>query len=329
MRERISERQAVYQTALSAHQAGINVIPVHADGSKRPALAGWRVYQQRQVTSGELERWFCASERGIAVVTGEVSGNLEALDIDSPATYQAWLARVQENDLLRVLYERIARGYLEATPAGGRHLLYRCATIGRNLALARKPLMESRRYSTLIETRGTGGLLIIAPSGGSVHPRGKPYRLLCGGITQVATITPGERDQLHALARAFDESSLRLRAKETRPRQFVQGISEPRALRPGDLFNQLASWDEILCPHGWVPVRMASGAVQWRRPGKTGPGISATTNYAERDLLYVFSTATAFEPERSYTKFAAYALLEYRGDFAAAARALVEQGYVP
>jgi hypothetical protein len=61
---------------------------------------------------------------------------------------------------------------------------------------------------------------------------------------------------------------------------------------------------------------------QWRRPGKRGPGISATTNYAGNGLLYVFSTATIFEPERGYTKFTAYALLEHGGDFAAAARSL-------
>jgi hypothetical protein len=61
----------------------------------------------------------------------------------------------------------------------------------------------------------------------------------------------------------------------------------------------------------------------WRRPGKIGPGISATTNYGGSHLLYVFSTnAAPFEPDTAYTPFAAYALLEHRGDFTAAARAL-------
>lgn len=315
---------ALYRTALCAHQAGMNVIPVRADGSKRPALTGWRIYQQRRVSADEIARWFGASEQGIAVVTGEISGNLEALDIDSPVTYQAWLARLREDAMLHSLYERVARGYLEATPSGGRHLLYRCPVVGRNLALARKPLPEAQRYSTLIETRGTGGLLIIAPSDGRVHPDGKPYTLLCGGITQVATITPEERDQLHALARTFDETPVKIRREEeTWYKQPVELADHPR---PGDLFNHSASWEEILRPHGWVLVHTVNGAGQWRRPGKRGPGISATTNYAGRDLLYVFSTATIFEPERSYTKFAAYTLLEHGGDFSAAARTLVEDG---
>lgn len=315
----------IYHTALSAHQAGINVIPVRADGSKRPALAGWRIYQQRPVTPGELAHWFRASARGIAVVTGEISGNLEALDIDSPQTYRAWLARVWEDRALRSLYERLASGYLEATPAGGRHLLFRCSTIGRNQVLARRALAGTQRYQTLIETRGTGGLLIIAPSGGRVHPAGKPYVLLYGGIGQVTTITPEERDQLLALARTFDETPLIVR--EERSVYRLTGTSDHQ--RPGDLFNQRATWEEILSPHGWRLVRVINGAGQWRRPGKRGPGISATTNYAGHDLLYVFSTATPFEPERAYTKFAAYTLLEHQGDFGRAARTLAGERFEP
>ncbi len=315
----------IYRTALSAHHAGINVIPVRADGSKRPALAGWRIYQQRHVTPGELEHWFRASARGIAVVTGEISGNLEALDIDSPQTYRAWLARVRTDSVLRLLYERVASGYLEATPAGGRHLLYHCPEIGRNQVLARRALVGTQRYQTLIETRGTGGLLIIAPSGGRVHPQGKPYVLLYGGIGQVATVTPQERAQLLDLARTFDEVPLSVREERAVYRLAVA----PDQQRPGDLFNQRATWEEILSPHGWKRVRTINGAGQWRRPGKKGPGISATTNYADHDLLYVFSTATLFEPERAYTKFAAYTLLEHHGDFGQAARTLAEEGFEP
>ncbi|MCR4338771.1 MAG: YfjI family protein, partial [Gemmatimonadaceae bacterium] len=57
-------------------------------------------------------------------------------------------------------------------------------------------------------------------------------------------------------------------------------------------------------------------------------GISATTNYHDSDLLYVFSTSVAeFTPEEGYSKFRAYALLNHGGDFTAAARALKAEGY--
>ena len=317
----------LYQTAMQAQQAGINVIPMRTDGSKRPALKNWRIYQQRLVTPGEVNQWFRAHTWGLAVVTGVISGNLEALDIDSSETYQIWLTRLQKSVSLKPLYERIAQGYLEATPDGGRHLLYRCEAVGRNQKLARRPLTEIHGYQTLIETRGTGGLLIIAPSRGQVHPSGKPYRLLHGSIAEVTVITPAERSQLLTFARTFDETPAPLH--EDRPDYSPATRRDPLTLRPGDLFNQLASWDEILSPHGWTLAHTIDGSGQWRRPGKRGPGISATTNYRGSELLYVFSTSTLFEAERGYTKFTAYALLEHGGDFLAAARALVAEGYVP
>lgn len=325
------ELSVLYQTALSCYRAGINVLPIRADGSKCPALKGWRIYQQRRTTPGEIHQWFHRAERGLAIVTGNISGGLEALDIDSRETYQAWLDRVRDDPIVRPLYERIVGGYLEATPDGGRHLLYRCEGVGRNQALARKPLAGEQGYQTLIETRGNGGILIIAPSGGHVHPSGKPYRLLSGGVTRIATITSGERSLLLTLARTFDETPLKIR--EERASYMVTSggqhthTAEGQTMRPGDLFNQSARWEDILCPHGWRLVRKVNEVGQWRRPGKKGPGISATTNYAGNDLLYVFSTSTIFEPERGYTKFTAYTVLEHAGDFSAAARALVEAGY--
>lgn len=62
----------------------------------------------------------------------------------------------------------------------------------------------------------------------------------------------------------------------------------------------------------------------WRRPGKT-TGVSATTNVHDSDLLWVFSSSTAFTPARSYDRFGAYAVLDHGGDHAAAA--LAARGY--
>jgi hypothetical protein len=65
----------------------------------------------------------------------------------------------------------------------------------------------------------------------------------------------------------------------------------------------------------------------WTRPGKRA-GVSATVNFSGKDNLYIFSTnASPFEPEKSYSKFGAYALLKHANDFTAAARALAAAGY--
>ena len=66
----------------------------------------------------------------------------------------------------------------------------------------------------------------------------------------------------------------------------------------------------------------------WRRPGKEGRGGSATTNYADSDLLSVFSSnAQPFQDGHAYGKFAAYALLNHQGDCRRAAKALRHHGY--
>jgi len=103
-------------------------------------------------------------------------------------------------------------------------------------------------------------------------------------------------------------------------------------LRPGDDYNARASWEEILEPAGWTAVVRRGDVVFWRRPGKTGRTWSATTGHCRSatgdPLLHVFSAnATPFEPEKSYSRFAAYTLLCHSGDYKAAARALAGKGY--
>jgi hypothetical protein len=329
VQQRPAERQSyLYHTAIVVSEAGISILPIRADGSKQPSLAEWKVYQQRRASRSELDRWFQLPGLGLAMITGEVSGNLEALDFDCRAVYDAWLSKVQRDPRIHDLYERIAWGYLEATPAGGRHLLYRCSEIAGNQKLARKPVEGGQKYKTLIETRGEGGLIIVAPSRGSVHPSGKPYMLLRGGAATITTITPQERSLLFSLARTFDQVATPAPLSPSSASPAKAFGSANCSARPGDRFNRLASWEEVLSPHGWELVRIVGEEGQWRRPGKDSPSISATTNWQGSDLFYVFSTSTAFEPERGYSKFAAYALLNFQGDFSAAAKALVKQGYL-
>jgi hypothetical protein len=79
----------------------------------------------------------------------------------------------------------------------------------------------------------------------------------------------------------------------------------------------------VLEQHGWVRVK---GGVNeyWRRPGKA-TGWSATL---KDGVFYVFSAnAGPFEPNRAYSPFAVYTLLEHGGDWSRAASALRAQGY--
>jgi putative DNA primase/helicase len=172
----------------------------------------------------------------------------------------------------------------------------------------------------LIETRGEGNYIIVAPSGGNVHSTKRPYHLLSGGFDTIPVLSVEERNTLFALARRFDEMPKR----ELVDRAPTSGHRAGH--RPGDAWAKQTSWKEILEPHGWAYIRTDKDITYWRRPGKNR-GVSAATGWSEADTLKVYSTSTVFDADTTYTKFAAYCLLEHNSDWGAATKALVERGF--
>lgn len=101
--------------------------------------------------------------------------------------------------------------------------------------------------------------------------------------------------------------------------------------RPGDDFNARATNEDtaqILEAHGWRVTRSTSPRWKAKRPGKNGPGISATIGHYGPGILRVFtSSAAPFEAARAYKPFGVLALLDFGGDFKATARALGKRGF--
>jgi hypothetical protein len=324
----------VLEAALAGRAAGLCVIPPSQDGSKAP-FGPWKHYQEVRPTSDEIVGWYTngSTRTGVGVICGRVSGGLEMLEFEGRAVEEGLhkdFLNAAKGAGLADLLGRIIGGYMERTPSGGIHLLYRCSEVEGNQKLARRPARDEElaedpndRVKVLIETRGEGGFVIVAPSHGQVHPSGRSWQLCQGGFADIATISPEERAELLTLARAFDRMPKPTAAK-------APSGTEPRpdeGRRPGDDFNAQATWSEILEPHGWAYLFTASdGNQHWRRPGKA-IGTSATVSDDGAGCLYVFSSSTPFEPETAYTRFAAYAVLNHSGDFGAAARSLVERGY--
>ena len=313
--------------ALRLNAAGIVPLPVRTDGSKAPGLYTWKAYQETHPTVDDLCTWFGGtSTDGIGVLTGAISGGLEMVELEGRAMQEGALTLLQGYALdngAGELLARIVTGYSETTPSGGLHLLYKVnGEVRRNTKLAR-----TLDRQVLAESRGEGGFVVVAPSFGRSHPTGEPWYMRAGSIETIATITEDERELLWSLLAMLDEEPMR----DTLAEQITAGgiLGTVAGLRPGDDFCERATWDEILTPHGWTRhARMGSG-YSWRKPDKSGIGISATTGQSADgvDRLYVFSTSTAFESERPYNKFAAYALLEHGNDYSAAAAALAAKGY--
>ena len=310
--------------ALAAHEAGLCVLPPKGNGMKAP-LVPWTTYQHRRSTPDEIRRWYAQGRTGIGVVLGDTSGGLELLEFDDVLAYRHFTS-IADKAGIGDLVERIEAGYLEESP-NGIHWLYRCSQIEGNTKLARRPKNPDEmehpgdKVKVLIETRGEGGFAIIAPTHGDVHPSGRPYKLLRGSYATIATITPEEREALFELARTLDSMPRReQRAAET----LAQRPNPDDGERPGDWFNRTTTWAQVLEPHGWTWLFEHNGEAYWRRPGKSD-GQSATTNYAGNDTLKVFSSSTPFDTETTYTRFAAYAVLEHNGDYTAAAKALADE----
>jgi Bifunctional DNA primase/polymerase, N-terminal len=296
--------------------SGLSVIPILADGTKRPAVA-WKSYQDRLPTPDELRRWFGRGGVGLAIIGGEVSEGLEILDFDDSAVFTPWGAMVET-----LCPGLLATLPLVRTPTDGRHAYYRCQVIAGNQRLARK-LNAEGRPGVLVETRGTGGYVLAPPSPPACHPLRQPYVLRQGDLAHIPTITPAERQCLLNAARRFNAY-----VPPERPHQVPSSPRQPAGERPGDVFSARVSWAEILEPHGWIIVGYHGEVTLWKRPGKRERGVSATTNFGGSDVLYVFSSnAFPFEHGTAYSKFAAFALLEHRGDFQAAARLLSLKGY--
>jgi AAA domain/Bifunctional DNA primase/polymerase, N-terminal len=305
--------------ALRALAAGLSVVPAREDGSKRPDLIAWKQYQQRQPTQDEVRRWFSRPRAGIGIFTGLGSGSLEMLEFEGRAVelgvWDAYKETARTLGLLPLL-TRVMRGLGERSPTGGIHLYWRCPEIEGNLRLA-----STADEERLIETRGQGGFVVIAPSSGPTHPTGRPYELLTGSFEEIVIISPEERRDLLDLARSFD---MRERAERG---NWERESGEPRS-RPGDDFNERGEWArDVLEPAGWRRTGIHAGREHWYRKQDGGSRWVSATISPDSRWLYCFSTSTPLPPERGLSKFAAFTYLHHEGDFEVAARTLRENGY--
>lgn len=309
----------VLEAALNALKAGLCPVPVATDGTKRPALPSWKQYTRELPTPADLARWPNADEVGLGIVCGGISGRLEMLEVEG--RFVDKLPEIQaaiEAAGLGDVFERVDAGYRERTPSGGIHWLYRLTSgdVEGNRKIAQRPAANGR--DVLIETRGEGGFVVVAPTSGRCHPSGRPWQLERGGFASIAKVTPEERTELHRVLATFDEMP------EAEPARVLERSRPSGSLeddRPGDRFNRSTGWAEVLEPEGWQAVFTRGDVTYWRRPGKS-TGISATTNALGTDTLKVFSTSTVFDTDRTYDRFGAVATLKHGGDLQTAARAL-------
>jgi hypothetical protein len=170
------------EAARSYVAAGLSVIPVLLDGTKKPFAEllpkrSWKPFQSERATDSQLQHWF--GDRpgaGIAILGGIISGGLEVLDFDSAAVFDQWATLLREQ--VPALLARLA---LVRTPSGGAHAYYRVSPWPGQ---GNQKLARDLAGVALIETRAEGGYVLAPPCPGYARIGGPP-------LTRLATLTGG------------------------------------------------------------------------------------------------------------------------------------------
>ena len=161
------------------HDRGFSVVPVHyvkEDGScscaagkdchspgKHPAPRSWKKYQEKRADHDQLEWWFEEEyeDYNIGVVTGKISNNIYAIDVDIGEGKDG-----QESlDDLCMAYDDLPMTFEQRTGSGGKHIFLQ-APPDQTIITGKNVLGEG------VDTRGEGGFVVVAPSN---HKSGHNY----------------------------------------------------------------------------------------------------------------------------------------------------------
>ena len=295
---------------------GLCAVPL-MKGEKRPNVFSrenksnnWKQFQDRTPEHKEINSWNWS--HGLGLLTGKASNSLEVLDFDNKGNIKAFELIRRFFDLVYEYDEKLTEKLvLERSPSGGFHLFYRCAQIEGNQKLA-----QDVNNEVLIETRGEGGFIVVAPSEG--------YELWNElDFSQVPTILPNERDLLIKIARTFDQKTV----KEETEKQTSQAKKEFNWIgkTPFEAYNESDAVLDVLEKHSFSFPSQRGSTISVKRAGTKAK--HSGYFFSDKRILYMFSTSTAFDAEKGYNPTGVFITLECNGDAKEAFKRLYAQGY--
>ena len=295
-----------------------NFSTIAVDERKRPFVK-WKAYEQTKPTETAVAAMF-ADERahGIAVIAGKVSGNLEVIDVDCKYDLTGNLWRDFYTRIKEHAPELVKRLVIARTVNNGYHVIYRAANIEGNQKLAARTATADEqsngdKVKVLIETRGTGGYFVVAPTQG--------YQFIQHGLTDLPEISVDERDLLIAIARSFDQ----LQPTPEPPQPEAVKPKSKNELSPFDDYNQRADVPALLRRHGWTQKQTSGDRIHFARPDK--PNHACANYHTGLKLFYNFSSSTDVPDEKGLDAVELYARLETGGDKKRAYQDLLTSGY--
>lgn len=349
-----SEKINLTEAATEYLRAGLSILPIDMAQEKKPTLLSWKILQSERMTEEEAAAVFIDKNagrlkhndkftaNGIGILTGEISGNLEVIDIDSKydlsgSLWNDYTAMIEDN--LPGLLKRLP---IAKTISGGYHIFYRAEKIEGNKKLANRHTTPEEREliykqaidagqteeaaklkaqgdkrRILIETRGAGGYVVAAPT--------KGYSFIGGSLGDIPTLTREEREALWGLARSFNDIP-----EEIEKPKIITGAKEyiSTGLSPFEDYSRRGDVLELLEKHGWRIKKQTGQRVHIERPGGGNSGANYSGNYhTGYRVLRVWSSSTEFETDKGYGPAQVFTLLECNGDAKAAYRKLLAMGY--
>ncbi|CAB5218381.1 DNA primase/polymerase, bifunctional, N-terminal [uncultured Caudovirales phage] len=297
------------QAAQNYRALGLSIIST--DDNKR-SIFSWKDYQKNLPTDQQLEILFNHSKcKGLAVICGSVSGNLEVIDVDCKygIDFNVFADAIKEANI--DLFNRLL---IVKTKSNGYHLYYKCEFIEGNQKLANRPANDDELHDNpnvkefvLIETRGEGGYVIAPPTDGYENISGK----------EIPLISVDDRDLILSIARSFNQ----IFENQKPPHVDI----DTDGLTVWDDYNDRGDIVTILEKHGWINVGQRDDRIYFKRPGATSSYSSANYHIAKR-VFYCFTTSSQFQT-KGYSPYAVYAILECNADYKKATKKLAELGY--
>lgn len=283
----------------------------------------WTPNQKTPFTEAQL--WAAMDYRNtsaVAIVCGEVSGNLEVIDIDvkyKPGIDATLFKAIQ--NLYPDIYNKLR---IHKTPSTGYHLLYKIKNhevpggtklAGRattaeekeqDIAKGKKPTTEVN----FLETRGEKNYVLAPPSMGYVILKDVP----------IPTLTWAERSSLISLCKSYTEI-IKI-APAIKPTKIQE---ELYSTNPFEDYNNQVDIVELLQEYDWNFLKQDNQFIWFTRPGKDD-GVSASWN-KEKLVFFVFTSSTEFEADRGYNAASLLSLLRFKGDKKKTYKYLTDLGF--
>ena len=283
--------------------AGFSPIPL-VPNSKRPALKGWQQHAEKPIEDFDVFK----TTNGIGLVMGY--DGVQCLDIDAKHfegdEYNDFVALIEQHD--PTLIQRMV---IQQTQSGGFHWIFKCSEIAGNEKLA-----KNKKGEVTFETRGKGGQIVVWPT--------KGYKIQ-GKITDVAEISPSERNVIWSCARMMDATIPQADPMPNQPTDSVFTGEVDETTPWGDFRSRFTVLD-VLTSAGWKVVKESTDMISVLRPGDTKAETSGVI-FKDSGLFFPFTTSTQFEAETSYDSFQAFVVLVHNGDFQSAIRDLRNDGF--